>query len=125
MAFTVARLCEQLQITAEQSDQVIGLIRGTVDPFSIAGTDAWRRQCYHEPDPRKPETRMHAIDQVLGTYGTEAIWSSRSCTQPAAEYCNTGDSYAATILYDYVAEQYRLCAWGDFVEKYERRYQLQ
>jgi hypothetical protein len=124
MAFTVEKLTADLGITPEQAEQVIGLVRGTIDPFTVPATDAWRRSCYHEPDPRKPETIMHAVDAVLGTCGTEAIWG-RSCTQPVAEYCNTGDTYASTILYDYVNGNYRLTSWGDWVERYGDRYGVQ
>jgi hypothetical protein len=123
MAFTIAKLTEALSITPEQADQVIGLVRGRIDPFSVPAVEEWRRQCYHEPDASKPETIMRAIDAVLETCGTEAIWGT-SCTVPAAEYCNAGDTYAPTILYDYVASKYRLISWGDFVERFERRYDI-
>lgn len=128
MALTRARLIEALQITEAQADQVLGLIRGTVDPFSVPAVDEWRRQCYHEPDPKRADTIMRAVDAVLGTYGTEAIrgqYVDRYNQDIVAEYCNTGDSYAATILYDAVARKYRLTSWGDFVEKFERRYAIQ
>jgi hypothetical protein len=124
MAFTVARLVERLQITEEQAQRIIGVIRGKVSPFEVPSTAAWRKQCYHDPDPAKPETRMHAIDGILGTFGTEAIWG-RSCTQPVAEYCNTGETYDSTILYDYVNAKYRLTSWGDWVEAYGDRYGVQ
>lgn len=125
MAFTVARLTAQLGIDESQAQQVIGLIRGRISPFAIAGTDAWRRQCYHEPRETAPETIMHAIDQVIGTCGTEAIFGAGSCTQPVIEYCNAGDTYAATIVYDYIAEKYRLTSWGDMVERYGKRYGIE
>lgn len=124
MAFTVARLVEGLQITETQAEQIIGIIRGRLSPFTVERTEHWRTQCLHEPDPSSPETRMHAIDGILGTCGTEAIWG-RSCTQPVAEYCNTGDTYACTILYDYTAGKYRLMSWGDWVETYGDRYGVQ
>jgi hypothetical protein len=120
--WTVQRLTEQLQIDDGAAEQILGLIRRTIDPFSVPAVDAWRRQCYHEPRADRPETIMRAIDVVLETCGTEAIWGSSSCTQPVAEYCNAGDTYAATILYDYVAGKYRITSWGDWVERYGDRY---
>lgn len=122
---TTARLTEALGIEAGTAETILGIMRGTIDPFTVPATEAWRQACYHEPDARKPETRMHAIDALLGTHGTEALWGKDSCTIPAAEYCNNGDTYALTILYDYVKGCYRLTSWGDFVERFERRYGLQ
>lgn len=125
MAFTIARLTKALDIDEQQARQVIGLIRGEISPFTVAGTDQWRRQCYHEPRETAPETIMHAIDQVIGTCGTEAIFGADGCTMPVLEYCNTGDSYATTIMYDYVAGKYRLTSWGDLVERFGRRYGIE
>lgn len=117
-----ARLIKDLEITPEQATTVLGLMRGTVDPFSVSQTDAWRRACYHEPDPRKPETIMHAIDATIGTYGTEAIFSGAYGLNPIAKYCNTGDTYAGTILYCYRTRRYKITSWGDYVERLPKRY---
>ncbi len=124
MAFTLAKLTDSLSITVEQAQTVLDLIHRRISPFTVKATDDWRRSCYHEPRPEAPETIMHAINAVIETCGTEAIWGNASVTQPAAEYCNTGDTYATTILYDYIAGKYRLTSWGDFVERFEKRYGL-
>lgn len=122
MAWTVARLVDVLSITPDQALQIIGLARGTIDPFTVPAVEDWRRSCFHEPRADSPEVRMLAIDAVLGTFGTEAIWGESSCTRPVAEYCNTGDTYAPTVLYDYMAGRYRLTTMGDYVERYSDRY---
>lgn len=125
MAFTIPRLVESLDITEDQARQIIALIRREVSPFTVDATAKWADSCYHAPDPGKPETILHAIDRVLGTCGAEAIFSERySCTQPVLEYCNTGDTYATTIAYDYVRGKYLLTSWGDWVERHGRRYGL-
>ena len=122
MAFTVARLADRLHIPEPDAAYILALIHREVSPFTIPAVDSWRRACYHDPDPDKPETIMRAIDVVLDTCGTEAIWGSQSCTMPVAEYCNSGDTYATTILYDYDRRCYCLTSWGDWVERYGDRY---
>lgn len=121
MAWTTERIADHLAIDADTAAIVLGLVRGEISPFTLPGVDAWRRRCYHEPRAKSPETIMRAIDEAIGTYGTEAIWGE-SGTQPVAEYCNTGNTYNATVVYDYVRGKYVLTTMGDFVEKYEQRY---
>lgn len=37
-------------------------------------------------------------------------------------YVNMGDTYAPTIIYDTLKEQWYCCSWGDIVENDERRF---
>lgn len=39
-----------------------------------------------------------------------------------AAYVNLGDTYATTILYDYVNQRFHVTSWGDWYERYERRF---
>ena len=123
MALTIDRLTVSLNIDADTAASILGIMRGTQCPFTVPACNTWRKQCYHEPDTRKPETRMYAIAALLGTQ-SEAIWGE-SCTQPVAEYANMGDTYDTTILYDYQRGRYCLTCWGDWVEQYGDRYGVQ
>ena len=122
MAFTPERLTATLQITDDQANQIIGLIRGLIDPATVPAVATWIDQCWHRP--ARVALVMRAIDSVLETHGTEAVWGTGSELQPVAEYCNTGETYAATIFYDYMANKYRLTTLGDFVEQYEWAYKI-
>lgn len=84
MPLTTARLVEALNITSEQADQVLALMRCELSPFTVDVVEQWRQSCYHEPHEHAPETIMLAIDATIGTCGTEAIWGD-SVTQPIAE----------------------------------------
>src|SRR3954470_7259047 len=100
---TIAKLVDALQITEDAARIVLGLMRGTINPFSVPATEAWRRQCYNDPDPKRADTILHAINATIGAYGTEPIrgnYVDRYHQDIVAEYCNTGDTYSATILYD-------------------------
>lgn len=125
MSWTQARVAEHLNVSPEIADRVIGLVRGEIDPFTLPGVDVWRQACYNAPRAESPEVIMLALSELLDMHGTEPLWGSGDVTTPAAEYVNPGDTYAPTIVYDYRAGRYRLTSWGDFFEKFKRRYGLQ
>jgi hypothetical protein len=76
--------------------------------------------------------RLEAINKLLGTYGTEAIrgeWQNSYWCDIVAAYCNTGDTYAITVLQvrgDWSGKSSRFIVsnWGDFVEKHEKLYMI-
>lgn len=111
------RLVKDYRLTPKQEKQIRGLVNGSIEPDDFDSVDAWIRQCYHRP--AETELIMKAIDEVLETCGIEAIWSeSFSDKCPQFTYCNTGDSYALTVLYDYFESKFIVSSWGDTVEKH-------
>ena len=76
------------------------------------------RECYNPPDWH--DVAMHVLDAMAGTYGVEAI-EGDSVFWPAAEYLNTGDTYRATLVYDFARDRFSVESWGDWLEKAERR----
>jgi hypothetical protein len=131
MAFTPARLAEALQISEETAARIVDLVRERIDYREHPAVVAWARECHHDPRESlnaRPECIMRAIDAELKTYGVEPIRGNhvdRYWDDCQAIYCNTGDTYAATILYDTHDGKYRLTSMGDFVERFERRRGLQ
>lgn len=80
------------------------------------------------------QDRLDAIDKLLGTYGTEAVrgeWQNGYWCDIVAAYCNTGDTYALTVIHVRGAsswdEQGRfiVSTLGDWVERNEKRYAIQ
>jgi len=55
---------------------------------------------------------LEKVDKILGTHGVEGI---REHGQEI-EYCNTGESYALTVMYH--NGKLKLGDWGSIVEKY-------
>lgn len=99
----------------------------------------------YRTDPRKacrlalrrtrnvPENeRLAAIDKLLGAFGTEAIrgeWQNGYWCDIVAAYCNTGDTYALTVLQvrgegSWQRSRFLVTTWGDWVERNEQRYGL-
>lgn len=74
---------------------------------------AYVRQCYHAPPIHM--VKMYAIDELLNTYGVEGFTEHGV----SVDYCNTGDSYAATIcrVVRKGRATYRVTSWGDIVER--------
>lgn len=73
--------------------------------------------------------RLEAINTILETHGTEAIrgeWQNGYWCDVVAAYCNTGDTYALTVIQ--VRGETRFCnsrfivsTMGDFVEHNEKK----
>lgn len=92
------------QETAVKVRAIMGGTRAFVLDTSEAAETA-NRQSYN-PHARH-YLKMLAIDQLLGTYGVEG--------DENIEYCNTGDSYALTVIYH--EGRFKVSSWGDVVER--------
>lgn len=79
-------------------------------------------ECYHPPKPH--DVRMHVLDAILGTHGVEYVSRSADSfySPKGLEYCNAGDSYATTIVYNHLTETYQIGSWADYVERWPNRY---
>lgn len=105
------------------------IIRGRVDPAKhprrFPRAVEWVRSCYHPPRPQA--LKLAALDELLGTYGVEAIqpegaWVDRYYGSNVASYLNTGETYAPTLLLDHEQQRWKLTSWGDFLEAWEAKH---
>jgi len=94
------------------------LLEGKRKTRSYKSVQSLERQCYHPP--RYQERMETALNEVLEGFGAEAIFGD-SCTQPDAVYINMGETYAATLLFDYARGRWLVTSWGDWVEAQERK----
>ncbi len=123
MRITKKALSQDCGIDIKTAHNVLDLLNGKLSPHGFKSVQAWTAQCYH--DPRNIEKVMCALNELLGGHGVEAIRGKHvdfyhgDCV---ASYVNMGDSYDGTIVRDHVKQCYRLTSWGDFVEKFEKRY---
>lgn len=76
--------------------------------------------------------RLEAIDKLLGTFGTEAIrgeWQNGYWCDIVAVYCNTGDTYATTVMHVRgewnEAGRFIVTSFGDWVERHGERLGVQ
>ena len=76
--------------------------------------DKYVRACFHTPPLQL--VKLTAIDAIIGTYGVESIVPRvRTFRSPIIEYCNTGDSYALTVMW--LNGRYSVGSRGDIVER--------
>ena len=102
-------------LSAEQVKLVRGLIDGSLEPTKISPeTKIWVQSHYYVPTII--EQIMHAVDWVIQTNGVEAIYTDHdnSLNNPSALYCNTGETYAMTVIYCYKQEKFLITSWGDY-----------
>lgn len=77
--------------------------------------------------------RIDKINELLGMHGTEAIrgeWQNGYWCDIVAVYCNTGDTYALTVIQvrgesRFESSRFIVSSWGDWVEKNSEKYQIQ
>lgn len=62
---------------------------------------------------------LHAINEILGTYGVEALGPARGPSQSTPyEYLNAGDTYATTLIYNRKTDTLSVGSWGDIAERH-------
>lgn len=84
-------------------------------------TQAYVRQCYNDPFDShtwRVTMALHAIDRVLGTLGVEPLGEVNVRNGPPYEFCNTGDTYATTLIYKRDTDTLFIGNWGDLVERH-------
>jgi hypothetical protein len=84
-------------------------------------TDRYARSCYSDPFNShmwRVTMALHAIDRILGTHGVESLGEGSGLGHaPPYEYCNTGDTYAATLIYRRASDNLFIGDWGSIVER--------
>ncbi len=89
-------------------------LEALLDKYPV--TAAWYRSCYH---PMAFGTaKLSIASEITECYGVEYIPAGRGHKSPAIEYCNAGDTYAATLMY-VSGRGYRVGCYGDIVERGE------
>ncbi len=77
--------------------------------------------------------RLEACNRLLECYGTEAVrgrWQNGYWCDIVAAYCNTGETYAPTIIqvrgpFNGARSTFRVSTLGDFVERNQRRFRIE
>jgi len=115
------RIQSHLNTTRRKACIALAIIRGQLDPLKyplhFPATYKWANGCYN-PLPAK-DCKLSALNELFDMHGVEAIrtkWWSRYYRDCIAEYLNTGESYAPTLLLDHKRGKWLLTSYGDFVE---------
>ena len=92
---TADALANALSLDVEDARILLSCISGELDPADLDAGAERILQCYSWPDAA--DLTLHVADAILNTHGVEGWVSSDSYTD-GVSYCNTGDSYAATLI---------------------------
>lgn len=73
---------------------------------------------------RRIDRQMHRINELLEMHGVEYAASTDVTMTSAAglEYCNAGDMYAVTVIYDREKGRFIVSTVGDVIERNPRRF---
>lgn len=131
MAWTIQRLQESFDLTDREALTIIAIVRGRLNPWDYPDHPWWKGTMdvhrYSRSRNTRIEARMAAIDKILRTFGVESIqiedgdFDDPYWDNTIALYCNAGDTYARTILYDIETCRYRITTWGDWYEANEAK----
>lgn len=99
------------------------LRRGGDTPIldQLPATRRWVRACFHRP--ASLQVRHEALNELLGFYGVEPLYKTRkergeliSTDEIFAWYLNSGDPYAATLIFRVGKTGPTIGCWGDLPE---------
>lgn len=127
---SVDRIEEWCHVDRDVAIKVRRILDGRDDPEIYESVQKRIRECFHRPND--VDLMLTACDELLGTCGVESLRVPGEHVDSyygefVAEYCNTGQSYAGTVLFDTDREVFYVTSWADFVETSERtgRYKFQ
>lgn len=112
-----AQLIKRIGEACKSADKLAALIEA-----ECPATHDYARSCFSDPYHSRMWRRtmaLHAIDCILGTHGVEAIGEGEYSEGYAApyEYCNAGDSYAATLIYKRATDNLYVGCWATVAER--------
>jgi hypothetical protein len=96
---------------------------------ALSEADASRlvKACREATSNAKVDAAMELANRLLGGFGVEAIGGmdvDSYYQNTVALYVNMGDTYDATVLFDTVKRKFYITSVGDFVEAYDRAYEI-
>lgn len=120
MALSVKNLSEHLKLTAADAKK----LRAEMNKVGKSEEDRYGAEMRYE---HQVDRVLDLANKLIDGSGVEAIngsWHDDFYQDIVALYVNMGDPYVATLLYDTVADRWHITGWGDFVERYEKRYEI-
>ena len=97
----------------DTAHKILRMMEGEADPRAeSAACDRWVRQCHHMPS--HDDQVMEAANELLGLFGVEGCADSDG--RDGVSYCNTGDTYADTLVLDHGT--FGISSLGSLVERH-------
>jgi len=92
------------------------------DRLNLGGEEGKSLKYFMQAGQRK--AALDYADELLGGNGIEYIASEQDTmrSRQGIEYVNMGDTYDTTLIYDHKTGRFYVGAWGDWVERYPKRF---
>lgn len=119
---SVKTLVAGLGIHAEQALTIRAIWKGEIDLMTLEASRKFELVSCNPQDA--VNLALEAIDEIIGSCGVEYIPSKddTSTSVYGIEYCNMGDTYSPTILFDHEKNLWKVGSWGDIVEHEQQRF---
>ncbi|MCK9355522.1 MAG: hypothetical protein M0R22_00005 [Dehalococcoidia bacterium] len=79
---------------------------------------------YRDKEGDRIRTALEIMDKAWGSCGVEYIRAKNDVyCERGIDYLNTGDTYSATVMYDWARGCWRCCSYGDFIETSHRSFE--
>jgi len=118
-----AKLIRALARAVDADSADVDPLEELVDKY-VPGTAKYVRSMFSNPYRShmwRVTVALHAMDEVMGTYGVEALGPDvGGPSPPPYEYLNTGDTYATTLIYRRRDNSLNIGSWGDIAERHPR-----
>lgn len=95
-----------------QYENIIYIIENYKSHVDYPGVASWKKACYN--DPKDHELKLAAINEELNYHGVETLPSDDG-TDERFLYCNSGDLYDITIMYDTQENRFFLASVVDLI----------
>lgn len=130
---SVKRLIETFNITRPQAKLIKELCKAVSSEAVLQdlierrcpATHAYAKSCYNSPfHSRMWRTTLvlHAVDDIIGTYGVEPLGKGAPPDYIMQyEYCNPGDPYSATLIYNRTTDNLYIGCWGTVAERLSQK----
>ena len=96
------------------------LIKGDVEPLDVSQSALNTYWAWSDSRSSHHYLLMTALNDLLGTCGVEHIGEVHTTNGPPVEYLNTGDSYAATLVYYRESGKFKVQDYATAVEWCEK-----
>lgn len=114
---SIKTLRERLDLDPKTARLARAILDGSIHGTTLEPVKEWYSRLYNRPF--QYETKMQALNVLLGGYGVEGVPDPDSFHNPGLVYVNMGDTYVTTICYWH--QNFYVASWGDMVESLERR----
>ncbi len=112
---SIKTLTSRLNVSRDKAIQIKTLM---ADPASAPTPESWHSR------GKAIDRAMYAINELLEFHGVDYAASKKDSIfyYTGVEYCNAGDPYICTVIYDRAENRFLIASIGDILERSPSRF---